>query len=72
MGYAENSGRTTFEYRYKLSKSQTDKCKIYGKWDVYRDQKNKATQKSIYALAVNFYIYKNIILYITININIYI
>ena len=36
----------------------TDKCKIYGKWDVYRDQKNKATQKSIYALAVNFYIYK--------------
>ncbi len=37
----------------------TDKCKIYGKWDVYRDQKNKATQKSIYALAVNFYIYKN-------------
>lgn len=29
MGYAENSGRTTFEYRYKLSKSQTDKCKIY-------------------------------------------
>ena len=29
MGYAENSGRITFEYRYKLSKSQTDKCKIY-------------------------------------------
>lgn len=29
MGYAENSGRTTFEYRYKLSRSQTDKCKIY-------------------------------------------
>lgn len=29
MGYAINSGRTTFEYRYKLSKPQTDKCKIY-------------------------------------------
>ena len=29
MGYTENSGRTTFECRYKLSKPQTDKCKIY-------------------------------------------
>ena len=37
----------------------TDKCKIYGKWDVYRDQKNKASQKSIYGLAVNYYIHKN-------------
>lgn len=37
----------------------TDKCKIYGKWDVYRDQKNKATQKSLYSVAVNYYIYKN-------------
>mgnify|MGYP002520594753 CR=1 FL=1 len=29
MGYAEKNGRDTFEYRYKLSKSQTDKCKIF-------------------------------------------
>lgn len=38
----------------------TDKCKIYGKWDVYRDQKNKSSQKSIYSVAVNYYFYKNL------------
>lgn len=38
----------------------TSRCKIYGKWDVYRDGKNKDTQKSIYGLAVNYYFYKNL------------
>ncbi len=37
-----------------------NQCKIYGKWDVYRDSKNSDTQKSIYNLAVNYYFFRNL------------
>lgn len=37
----------------------TSHCKIYGKWDVYRDDKTFNKQKSIYAAAVNYYFHKN-------------
>lgn len=36
------------------------KCKVYAKWDVYRDDKQWSSQKSIYALAANYYFYKNL------------
>lgn len=38
----------------------TSRCKIYGKWDVYRDDKTSNTQKSLYGLAMNYYFYKNL------------
>ena len=38
----------------------TSRCKIYGKWDVYRDRKDNASRKSIYNVAVNYYFYKNL------------
>lgn len=38
----------------------TKRCKLYGKWDVYRDQKNNGTKKSIYTLSANYYLYKNL------------
>lgn len=37
----------------------TSHCKIYGKWDVYRDDKTSDSQKSIYAAVVNYYFHKN-------------
>ncbi|MDY3790640.1 porin [Bacteroides fluxus] len=36
------------------------KCKVYAKWDVYRDSKNWSSQKSLYCLAANYYFYKNL------------
>lgn len=38
----------------------TPKCKIYGKWDVYRDDKSNESKKSIYGLSANYYFYKNL------------
>ena len=38
----------------------TPHCKIYGKWDVYRDRKDHASQKSLYQVAVNYYFCKNL------------
>lgn len=38
----------------------TSQCKIYGKWDVYRDEKTNQTQKSIYGISANYYFYKNL------------
>lgn len=38
----------------------TPQCKIYGKWDVYRDNKTYEDRKSLYAVAVNYYFYKNL------------
>ncbi|MGN0048837.1 MAG: porin [Bacteroides sp.] len=38
----------------------TKKCKVYAKWDVYRDRKEWSTQKSLYCLAANYYFYKNL------------
>lgn len=38
----------------------TKHCKIYAKWDVYRDEKTANSQKSIYAIAVNYYFHKNL------------
>lgn len=38
----------------------TNRCKIYAKWDVYRDRKNNSTKKSIYNLSVNYYFFKNL------------
>lgn len=37
----------------------TKKCKVYAKWDVYRDNREWSSAKSIYALSVNYYFYKN-------------
>ena len=38
----------------------TSRCKIYGKWDVYRDQKDNASRKSLYTLSMNYNFYKNL------------
>ncbi len=38
----------------------TSRCKIYAKWDVYRDQKNNSSRKSLYNVSVNYNIYKNL------------
>lgn len=35
--------------------------KVYGKWDVYRDEKTADTQKSIYGLALNYWLDKNLL-----------
>lgn len=40
----------------------TAKCKIYGKWDVYRDEKTSETQKSIYGLSANYRFLPNLML----------
>lgn len=37
-----------------------NKLKVYGKWDVYRDQKNSDSQKNLYVLAANYYFNKNL------------
>lgn len=37
-----------------------DKCKVYAKWDVYRDKKDSDSQKSIYALTADYYFTKNL------------
>lgn len=39
-----------------------DQFKIYGKWDVYRDDKTSATQKSLYGIALNYWLDKNLLL----------
>lgn len=36
------------------------KCKVYAKWDVYRDTRDWDTKKSLYCLAANYYFYKNL------------
>lgn len=38
----------------------TSKCKVYGKWDVYRDQKNHDSQKTQYCLCGEYYLMKNL------------
>lgn len=38
----------------------TSKCKIYGKWDVYRDDKTWKSQKAIYALSANYTFFPNL------------
>ena len=35
-------------------------CKVYAKWDVYRDNKEWNSAKSIYALSANYYFTKNL------------
>lgn len=39
-----------------------DRFKIYGKWDVYRDEKTSDTQTSIYGLALNYWLDKNLMI----------
>ncbi|MBQ8501069.1 MAG: porin [Bacteroides sp.] len=36
------------------------KCKLYAKWDAYRDNREWNSLKSIYGLAANYYFYKNL------------
>lgn len=36
------------------------KCKVYAKWDVYRDRKEWGSQKALYCLSANYYFYKNL------------
>ncbi len=38
----------------------TRRCKIYGKWDVYRDRKDNESKKSVYNVSVNYTIFKNL------------
>lgn len=38
-----------------------DQFKIYGKWDVYRNEKTSDTQKSIYGLSLNYWLDKNLL-----------
>lgn len=38
----------------------TGHCKVYAKWDVYRDRKTFGSAKSIYTIAANYYFYKNL------------
>lgn len=38
-----------------------DQFKIYGKWDVYRDDKTSDTQKSLYGIALNYWFDKNLL-----------
>lgn len=36
--------------------------KVYGKWDVYRDEKSSDTQSSVYGLSLNYWLSKNLLL----------
>lgn len=36
--------------------------KVYGKWDVYRDEKTSDTQTSIYGLSLNYWLDKNLLI----------
>lgn len=38
----------------------TRQCKVYGKWDVYRDQKTHDSQKAQYCLSGEYYLMKNL------------
>lgn len=38
----------------------TKKCKVYAKWDVYRDRREWDSMKSLYCLAANYYFHKNL------------
>lgn len=38
----------------------TKKCKLYARWDVYRDNKEWNSQKTNYGLSANYYFYKNL------------
>lgn len=38
----------------------TDKLKIYGKWDVYRDEKTNDSKTSIYAISFNYRLMKDL------------
>lgn len=38
----------------------TDKCKLYGRWDVFRDAGNFDSQRAIYGAGVNYYFCKNL------------
>lgn len=40
----------------------TKKLKIYGTWDVYRDEKTRDTQNSLYTLALNYWLWKNLMI----------
>lgn len=37
----------------------TKKCKVYAKWDVYRDRRDWQSMKSLYCLSANYYFHKN-------------
>lgn len=79
--YAVSKGQK-FNKQHKLSGSNkadawyvavgapvTDKCKVYAKWDVYRDTKEWNSTKSIYALSANYYFTKNLKLQANYNYN---
>lgn len=43
----------------------TSKLKIYGKWDVYRDEKTDDTKSSVYAVAFNYKLMKDLMFQLT-------
>ena len=69
---ASEGGKLTDENSYKYAANKADawyamlgvpttsKLKIYGKWDVYRDEKTNDTKTSIYALSFNYRLMKDL------------
>lgn len=60
-GSAEAGGKDKADGWYAtVGVPVASRCKIYGKWDVYRDRKDNASRKSVYNVAVNYNFYKNL------------
>jgi len=69
---ASEGGKLTDENSYKYAANKADawyvmlgapvtsRLKIYGKWDVYRDEKTNDTKTSIYALSFNYKLMKDL------------
>lgn len=55
-----NNGDKSDAWYIAVGAPVTKKCKVYAKWDVYRDNKEWDSAKSIYALSANYYFYKNL------------
>lgn len=43
----------------------TKKLKVYGTWDVYRDEKTRDTQNTLYTLSLNYWLWKNLMIQAT-------
>lgn len=56
----ENSADKADAWYAAVGVPVTKKLKVYGKWDVYRDDATSDTQKSIYGLSANYRLCKNL------------
>ncbi len=43
----------------------SSKFKVYGSWDVYRDEKSRDTQNTLYILALDYWLWKNLLVQAT-------